>query len=129
MAARRATDMRVDEAERMGSGEDLLRAAGSLDEGEPAGGRRRPSSAAPRGWNRRHRRKGPSQREDASACCPLVPQPTTSACPGRPLNVLFSGASCPLSRLVPPPAMTLKTLMDSSRPTGAAIADGRRDLT
>ena len=72
-------------------------------------------------------KKQSSQRRDASACCQSPPPPSTSACPGRRLNVLCLGASCPSSKLVPPLATTLRTLTDSSQRTGAAIAGGRPD--
>jgi hypothetical protein len=41
---------------------------------------------------------------------------------------LRPGVICPSSRLVPPPATTSRTLMDSSRRTGAAIADDRPEV-
>jgi hypothetical protein len=86
------------------------------------------SVTATAGAHRESTGKCSSQRRDASACCQSVPQPTTSACPERPLNVLCLGVSCQSSRLVRPPATTLRTLMDSSRRTGAAIADGRPEV-
>ena len=81
-----------------------------------------------RGRRTRDTRRIPTLREGASAWCQSMPLPSTSACPERLLNVLCPGASCPWSRLVPPPATTLRTLMDSSRRTGLAIADARPEV-
>ena len=40
-----------------------------------------------------------SRRGDASACCQSVPLPTTSACPGRPVERLVSRGQLPVVKV------------------------------